>query len=125
MEERKGGKTVLDVAVQMPELQFVLVGTDESEIRKYSDNVFMIKRTKNQDELAGWYSMVDLFLICSKKENFPTTCLEVLSCGTPIVGIDEGGTKETAPYPYGEFGGNYNRTTTEGDFSSVVHELCA
>ena len=103
MEERKGGKIVLSIAESMPELQFVLVGADDD--KKYSDNVLMIKRTKNQDELAMWYSMANLFLICSNKENFPTTCLEALSCGTPIVGIDAGGTKETAPYPYGLFGG--------------------
>mgnify|MGYP001205150081 CR=1 FL=1 len=108
MEERKGGKQVLQIACQMPELQFVLVGADED--KRYSDNVLMIKRTKDQDELARWYSMADLFLICSKKENFPTTCLEALSCGTPIVGIDEGGTKETAPYPYGKFVGGGGTT---------------
>lgn len=101
MEERKGGRQVLEIANQMPELQFILVGANES--RKHSDNVLMVQRTKNQNELAEWYSMADLFLICSKKENFPTTCLEALSCGVPIVGIDEGGTKETAPAPYGKF----------------------
>ena len=101
MEERKGGKVVLDIAEELKNLQFVLVGADED--KKYSDNVLLIKRTKNQDELAMWYSLADLFLICSNKENFPTTCLEAFSCGTPIVGIDAGGTKETAPKPYGVF----------------------
>lgn len=101
MEERKGGKVVLNIAEELKNLQFVLVGADED--KKYSDNVLLIKRTKNQDELAMWYSLADLFLICSNKENFPTTCLEALSCGTPIVGIDAGGTKETAPKPYGVF----------------------
>ena len=123
MEERKGGKKVLKLAECMQDLQFVLVGTNET--KKYGDNVLMIKRTKDQDELAKWYSMSNLFLICSNKENFPTTCLEALACGTPIVGIDAGGTKETAPYPYGIFGGGYNRTTTRGDFSTVKQRLIA
>lgn len=118
MEDRKGGKKVLEIAEQLKELQFVLVGADED--KKYSDNVLLIKRTKNQDELARWYSMADLFLICSKKENFPTTCLEALSCGTPIVGIDEGGTKETAPAPYGSFGGG----TTEQLQKEISAQLC-
>ena len=101
MEDRKGGKIVLKIAENMPDLQFILVGADES--KRYSKNVLLIQSTKDQHELARWYSLADLFLICSKMENFPTTCLEALSCGTPIVGIDTGGTKETAPAPYGIF----------------------
>ncbi|MBO4458980.1 MAG: glycosyltransferase [Butyrivibrio sp.] len=115
MEERKGGRLVLKIAEKMKNLQFVLVGSDEDA--KYSDNVLMIKRTKNQDELAKWYSLANLFLICSNKENFPTTCLEALACGTPIVGIDAGGTKETAPNPYGRFVG-----ATEEELQKAISE---
>lgn len=101
MDVRKGGQMVIDLAETMPEMKFVLVGADET--KKYSDNVQLIARTKNQDELARWYSQADIFLICSKAENFPTTCIEALCCGTPVVGLDECGTKETAPAPYGTF----------------------
>lgn len=101
MDVRKGGQTVLDLAETMPDTQFVLVGADET--KRHSDNVQLIARTKNQDELACWYSEADIFIICSKAENFPTTCIEALCCGTPVVGLDECGTKETAPEPYGTF----------------------
>ena len=101
MDVRKGGQTVLDLAETMPNTQFVLVGADGT--KRHSDNVQLIARTKNQDELACWYSEADIFIICSKAENFPTTCIEALCCGTPVVGLDECGTKETAPEPYGTF----------------------
>lgn len=116
MDVRKGGQMVLDLAERMalakgldnastsqdkPATQFVLVGTNET--KRLNDNVQLIARTKDQDELAKWYSEADVFLICSKAENFPTTCIEALCCGTPVVGLDEGGTKETAPAPYGSF----------------------
>lgn len=101
MDVRKGGQMVLDLAETMPDTQFVLVGADET--KRYSANVQLIARTKNQDELARWYSEADLFIICSKAENFPTTCIEALCCGTAVVGLDECGTKETAPSPYGTF----------------------
>lgn len=104
MDERKGGKLVLEIAKNMLDLDFILVGTKET--KKYAQNIQLISNTRDQNELAQWYSLADLFLICSKKENFPTTCLEALSCGTPIVGIDEGGSKETAPFPYGIFVNN-------------------
>ena len=101
MDVRKGGQMVLDLAETMPDTQFVLVGADET--KRHSKNVQLIARTKDQDELARWYSEADLFIICSKAENFPTTCIEALCCGTPVVGLDECGTKETAPEPYGTF----------------------
>ena len=101
MDERKGGTIILEIAKEMKEFQFILVGTDET--KKYSNNVLLIKKINNQNELARLYSIADLFLICSKKENFPTTCIEAMSCGLPVVGIDEGGTKETVPNPYGLF----------------------
>lgn len=101
MDVRKGGQMVLDLAETMPDTQFVMVGADET--KRHSKNVQLIARTKNQDELARWYSEADLFIICSKAENFPTTCIEALCCGTPVVGLDECGTKETAPKPYGTF----------------------
>ncbi|MBP3727301.1 MAG: glycosyltransferase [Pseudobutyrivibrio sp.] len=104
MDVRKGGQMVLDLAKTMPDTQFVLVGADET--KRIEKNVQLISRTKNQDELAKWYSEANVFIICSKAENFPTTCVEALCCGTPVVGLDECGTKETAPQPYGTFVAN-------------------
>ena len=62
----------------------------------FSTNVLHIPKTKDQHLLAQYYSMADVFVICSKQENFPTTCLEAQCCGTPVVGFDTGGTKETS-----------------------------
>ncbi|WP_028242320.1 glycosyltransferase [Pseudobutyrivibrio ruminis] len=104
MDVRKGGQMVLDLAKTMPDTQFVLVGADET--KRIDSNVQLISRTKNQDELAKWYSEANVFIICSKAENFPTTCVEAVCCGTPVVGLDECGTKETAPQPYGTFVAN-------------------
>lgn len=103
LSEQKGGKYILELSEKMKDLdyEFVLIGTDET--KRYSENILFIQKTKNQDELAKWYSLADIFLICSTMENFPTTCLESLSCGTPIIGFDCGGTAEIAPIPYGNF----------------------
>lgn len=103
MDHRKGGKYVIELSKRMSNSKkfFVLVGAKET--KRMGNNILLVERTKNQDELAMWYSVADYFLICSKKENFPTTCLEALACGTPVIGFDTGGTKETVPYPYGRF----------------------
>ncbi len=132
MDVRKGGQMVLDLAAFMMKqgnanevslqsaslkedtssYQFVLIGA--SETKRLSPNAQLIERTKDQDQLAKWYSAADVFLICSKAENFPTTCIEALCCGTPVVGLDLCGTKETAPAPYGSFVKPETLTADEG-----------
>jgi putative colanic acid biosynthesis glycosyltransferase len=103
LEERKGGEWVIKLAQRFSSnFNFILVGVNDFS-RKYPNNVYCFARTSDQSELAEFYSVADLFLICSKRENFPTTCLESLACGTPIIGFDEGGTSETAPAPHGKF----------------------
>ena len=67
------------------------------------DNVIMLPKTSDQTLLAQYYSMADVFTICSKRENFPTTCIEAQCCGTPVVGFDTGGTKETSVYSEKDF----------------------
>lgn len=62
----------------------------------YGDNCRVLPIIKDQEMLAKYYSLGDVFVICSKKENFPTTCLEAQCCGTPVAGFDTGGTKETS-----------------------------
>ncbi|MBR3739646.1 MAG: glycosyltransferase [Clostridia bacterium] len=61
-----------------------------------ADNYLIIPKTSDQALLAKYYSMADVFTICSSRENFPTTCVEAQCCGTPVVGFDAGGTKETS-----------------------------
>lgn len=60
------------------------------------DNYVILPRISDQSLLAKYYSLANVFVICSKRENFPTTCVEAQCCGSPVVGFDVGGTKETS-----------------------------
>ena len=97
MSRQKGGEYVVALANRMLDknVKFILIGITEQD-RKFPSNVIALGRTENQNELAEYYSLADCFVICSERENFPTTCLEAQCCGTPICGFDVGGTKETA-----------------------------
>lgn len=96
-------------------VEFVVVGGRVT--KKISENLLIIDKTYNFDDLSSLYSTVDLYLLPSIRENFPTTCLESISCGTPVVGIDSGGSKETALYPFGVFKKNVN------DLLSLIKEI--
>lgn len=90
----KGGQWILKLSDKMrnEKVFFVLVGTERN--KRYS-NVIEIKKIKDQETISAFYSLADLFVICSKIEVFPTTCIEAQCCGTPIAGFDVGGVNET------------------------------
>ncbi len=96
MRETKGGKYVLQLAEMMRDekIRFILIGVDE-DIQSEYENVMIHGRLSDKNMIAQYYSLADAFLICSRDDNFPTTCLEAQCCGTPVCGFDVGGVKET------------------------------
>lgn len=50
---------------------------------------------RDRQKLTQYYALADIFLICSQKEVFPTTCIEAQCCGTPVAGFKAGGAEET------------------------------
>lgn len=117
LSEAKGGRFVLELAKSMinENVKFILIGVDKA-IDSVGDNVIMLGRLNDPKALAEYYSMADVFVICSLRETFPTTCLEALCCGTSVCGFDAGGTKETTPQKYGQF-------VKYGDLDSLKHAV--
>lgn len=92
---RKGLDVFMELAKKLGEsYQIVLVGTDECVDTKIPKNVISIHRTQNQKELAELYSMADVFVNPTREDNFPTTNIEAIACGTPVITYDVGGSKE-------------------------------
>jgi glycosyltransferase involved in cell wall biosynthesis len=104
LDERKGGRYIIELARKLKgeNVKVVVVG-EKTAIDHLPKNIIQVGKIYDKRLLAKYYSMADLMVITSKRENFPTVCLESLSCGTPIVGFDGGGTAETAPDGYGIF----------------------
>lgn len=115
MSEAKGGQQVLKLAQALPDVRFVIVGADEPPIETPA-NVILKGPIYDKGLLAQYYSLADLFVICSTRENFPTTCLEAQCCGTPVFGYDAGGTKETAL-------GSTDGFVAYGDISALAERI--
>lgn len=76
------------------EFAIVMVGLTPKQIEKLPDGIIGIARTESQQELAEYYSMADVFVNLTYLDTFPTTNLEALACGTPVVTYRTGGSPE-------------------------------
>ena len=93
--ERKGYQFFIDLAKRLrPTEKVVLVGASESQIMHLPAGITGIVRTANTTELAEIYSAADVFINPTLEDNFPTTNLEALACGTPIITFNTGGSPE-------------------------------
>jgi len=72
----------------------VLVGTTDEIDKLLPQGIISIHRTQSQEELAEIYSASDIFLNPTREDNFPTTNIEALACGTPVITSDVGGCAE-------------------------------
>lgn len=92
---RKGIDVFIKMARILPsKFRIVMVGTNKHIDRILPKNIISINRTENQKELAKLYSAADLFVNPTREENYPTTHLESIACGTPVLSFDTGGCKE-------------------------------
>lgn len=74
--------------------EITLVGINEEQMKLLPSNIIAVKRTNNQQELAKLYSEADVFVNPTYSDNFPTTNIEALACGTPVVTYETGGSPE-------------------------------
>lgn len=102
---RKGGINFLNAAEKLKDktdISFVHVGylADKSNC---PPNYIPIGYVKDQNLLATYYSLGDLFVQTSTAETIPAACLEALSCGTPILGFNTSGIPYCADAKHGTF----------------------
>lgn len=94
-DERKGLNTFLKLAEEIDDKHIIfLVGLNKKQISKLPKNIIGIKRTENINELVNIYSQADMFLNPTLEDNFPTTNLEAIACGLPVITYNTGGSPE-------------------------------
>ncbi len=96
-DERKGLADFIKLSDLLnKDEQIVLVGLSKKQINLLpkDKNICGIQRTESQQELAELYSKALVFVNPTYEDTFPTTNIEALACGTPVVTYRTGGSPE-------------------------------
>lgn len=111
-DERKGLRDFIELKKLLDDDQYqiVLAGLNRKQIEELPDGIIGIQKTDSVNELVQLYSLADVFVNPTYEDNYPTTNLEAIACGTPVITYNTGGSGESASL----FGliiekGNYNR----------------
>lgn len=95
-DRRKGINYFIELSRTLKDNQkIVLVGVTEEQKEKLPSNIIGISRTNNAKELAEIYTEANVFVNPTLEDNFPTTNLEALGCGTPVITFKTGGSVES------------------------------
>lgn len=94
----------------------VLVGVDDKLAKTLPNGITVVKRTNSVDELADIYSAADVLVNPTWQDTFPTTNLEALACGTPVVTYHTGGSPESLTSETG-------MVVEQGDISVLVSAI--
>ena len=120
---RKGLEDFLELHrhISSDEYQIVLIGLSEDQIKRLPKGIIGLARTESVDALAQWYSVADVFVNPTYEDTYPTTNLEAISCGTPVLTYKTGGSTESVTSETG-------RVVDKGDIAELakaIESLCA
>lgn len=96
-DRRKGLDYFKELAQKLdPEkYETVVVGVSKKQIKELPEGIRGICHTKDVEELAELYSAASVYVNPTLEDNFPTTNLEALACGTPVITFATGGSVES------------------------------
>ena len=74
----------------------VLVGLSERQKKELPEGMTGFTRTDSVRQLVELYSTADVYVNPTYEDNYPTTNLEAIACGTPVITYNTGGSPESA-----------------------------
>ena len=95
--KRKGAEYLLKLPDLLSDNEcLVIVGISNRQKKMLPQkHCIGITRTDNVNDLASIYSTADVFINPTLEDNFPTTNIESLACGTPVITFRTGGSIES------------------------------
>jgi glycosyltransferase involved in cell wall biosynthesis len=96
-DKKKGLQDFIKLNEIIDKQQFViiLIGLSTCQLKKLPKSIIGIQRTENVNQLADLYSAADVFVNPTLEDTYPTTNLESIACGTPVISYNTGGSIES------------------------------
>ena len=96
LQKSKGRDYMLAIADHLDSsYKVVILGVTEQQKRQLPSSIIGITKRHSIRELAEIYSAADVYVNPTLEDNFPTTNLESLACGTPVITFNTGGSIES------------------------------
>lgn len=96
-DNRKGLSSFIELAKRLDDTyQIILIGLSKQQIAALPKNIIGIERTNNVQELVEIYTAANVFVNPTLEDNYPTTNIEAIACGTPVITYETGGSIESA-----------------------------
>ena len=119
-DARKGLNDFCELAKRLyaGKYAIVIVGQRTEDI-KHTENgcqMVFVDRTQNALELAQLYSSAAVFVNPTYQDNYPTTNLEAIACGTPVITYRTGGSPEAVDE-------NTGAVVEQGDIDGLVSAI--
>lgn len=119
---RKGLQDFIQLADMLDEsMRIVLVGLNKNQRKALPKSIIGIERTNNAKELAAIYTAADVFFNPTYEDNYPTTNLEALACGTPVVTYRTGGSPESVDVGCGVIIEKHNLNGFIGKINKLIN----
>lgn len=94
--QRKGLNDFVKLSASLSnDCRIVLVGLTKKQVKGLPKTIITLLRTEHVEELADVYAACDVYVNPTYEDNFPTTNLEALACGTPVITYRTGGSPES------------------------------
>ena len=96
----------------------VIVGQRTEDIKSLENacQMVFVDRTQNALELAQLYSSASVFVNPTYQDNYPTTNLEAIACGTPVITYRTGGSPEAVDK-------NTGVVVEQGDINGLISAI--
>lgn len=115
-----GDFIALNRKIDHSKYQIVLVGLNSRQLKNIDSDILALGRLNDSYEMARLYSAADIFVNPTYQDNFPSTNIEAIACGVPVVTYKTGGSVESVSEETG-------RIVERGDIaglSAAIDYIC-